>query len=72
MIVFNAYCGDEIWNVELSQPFGAGSVYHITIDNYYCGQIVMTSQGWRGYPNVKSGLTWADCLVLIEMIEQSE
>lgn len=71
-ISFEAYCGEEVWSVELSQPNGGGGGFHIIIDRFYCGQIVMTSQGWRGYPNEKSELTWADMLVLIEMIENEE
>jgi hypothetical protein len=71
-IRFKAHCGNDVWDVELSQPSGGGGSFHIVIDNYYCGQIVKTSEGWRGYPNTKSRLTWADMLVFIEMIEQEE
>lgn len=71
-IKFEAHCGDEVWQVEIGNPFGNQQCYYIYIDRYFCGQIVKTMYGLAGYPNERSELTYADMLILIDMIEEAE
>lgn len=39
----------EEQHVEVSEPAGSGGGYYLYVNQYFQGQIVHTSDGWKGY-----------------------
>ncbi|WP_316828092.1 hypothetical protein [Pedobacter miscanthi] len=68
-IEFKAAFGDEIKNVELSQPNGGSGSYDIMIDRFYRGSINHTMDGWKVYFNTDQ-FTAADAEILIDTVAQ--
>ncbi|MGN7988680.1 hypothetical protein ACTJKC_15130 [Pedobacter sp. 22226] len=68
-IEFKAAFGDEIKDVELSQPNGGGSGYHILVDKFYRGSIHQSIGGWRVDFNTDQ-FTAADADILIDLVAQ--
>lgn len=66
---FNCICGEDTWDVELSQPTGAGGTWHIMVDKFYFGQMWKRNGKWEGYINGKTGLTFTDILILGDIID---
>ncbi len=47
MLIFEVFFGDELKKVEISQPIGtAGENWHISVNNYYHGEIHHTNDGY--------------------------
>lgn len=66
-IVFMASYGDEQKRVELSQPFGGGNGWHITIDNYHRGVVYCRDGRWVYYDK---WLETADIYEIVDIIER--
>jgi len=47
-IAFDVEIGNKRRHVEISQPFGAGDVWYIIIDNYLHGQLYKRQGRWQG------------------------
>lgn len=69
MKVLQAIFGDKQKEVILSQPNGAGDLYHIIIENYYHGQVSKTMFGWSVFINENSWLSIEDCEVILDSIK---
>lgn len=72
-IKFTAVYGDETKEVELSNPLGGGSGYHVYIDRYYTGTIIKRNGKWAGFFNPKSQdeFTSDDIMILGDIIDAS-
>jgi hypothetical protein len=71
-IEFDATFGDKTKHIEISWPTGAGDTIHISIDNYYNGQMAYQNGEWRAYLVTGTILTGDDVSVLIEIIERDK
>lgn len=70
-ILFQARCGDDTWEVDISQPSGAAGTWYILIDKYFHGQMWKRNGRWEGGLTPKSPLTYADIQILGEIIEEN-
>jgi hypothetical protein len=74
-IKFMASFGQEMKEVELSQPNGGAGSYHLSVGRYYYGQMIYYSgAGWRFYGNDKAEaeLTTTDLDILIGMVIEDQ
>lgn len=72
-IVFKASYGDHDKVVELSSPFGGGGHYHIYIDRYYNGAIILVNDKWTVAlnPSADEKLTTEDRMVLVDLVNEA-
>ena len=68
MLKFKAAFGDVDKEVEISQPFGAGGNYHLLIDRYFCGSIILRDDGWSVFFNQPDEYTTDDAAILIDLV----
>lgn len=68
-ITLLAAYGDERKKVIISQPLGAGDIYYINIDRYHQGQMFKRKGEWVGYFPEPNEITWADVMVIGEIID---
>lgn len=69
-IILLAAIGNDSKQVILSQPNGAGDLYHIIIEDYYHGQVTRTMFGWSVFINENSWLSIEDCDVILDSIKK--
>ena len=71
-IEIDTYFGDKPEHIEVAAPHGAASVYHVTINNYFNGQLVKTERfGWQIYLNTGTTLQGDDVSVILGLIEEN-
>jgi hypothetical protein len=58
--------------IRLTQPFGAGDVYHVYIDNWYQGQVVARQGKYRVELNPNSKLTEKHKKMIVEAITANQ
>lgn len=68
---FYATYGTEKRLVEISKPFGAGDIYHITIGKFFNGTLFKQNGEWIVNLNNNSGLTSDDIFILGEMMDDA-
>jgi hypothetical protein len=72
-IEFEAEFPDGLKKIEVSAPHGAGAeTYHVNIDNYYNGVIIVVNDEWRILLHPTTILTGDDVQILIDLIEKSK
>jgi hypothetical protein len=68
---FQAHYADEIKNVTLSAPSGAGGGYNFLIENYLQGKLFKRNDVWVAFFNQKdNNFTGADIDILGNIIDQ--
>lgn len=70
-ILLPAAYGSQTRTLTISSVLGADRVLHISIDNWYQGQIVKVNGEWVVFLNPKSDLCSNDIEVMREAIEKN-
>ena len=72
IVVIGAF-GNSTKTIKITQPSGAGGIYHISTDNWHEGEIIKTERyDWQMRFNTRSYLTGNDLDILADMIEKNK
>jgi hypothetical protein len=65
-IEFEVQFPDSIKKIKVTEPMGAGRIYHVSVDSYFEGQLIRSENGgWRCALNSKTILTGDDVAAII-------
>lgn len=71
-LIFDCWCGDKIWKVDIGHAQGGADGYGILINNWNEGFLTKYREEWILYPSPRSVLTGDDIRIIVDMIEEWE